>query len=147
MFAGQFQEAITEHEMELSISETYKDTLGSAVACRKLGECYCELGDFSKAIQLQKRYLTLACSIKDTVEEQRAWATIGRTYLFQAESEGQTETGCDASEKAEKAFVKSLELCERIKQTLNTKEYMAMKSRIFLNLGEFCLFSFSCTAI
>lgn len=132
---GQFQEAITEHEMELSISETYKDTLGSAVACRKLGECYCELGDFSKAIQLQKRYLTLACSVKDTVEEQRAWATIGRTYLFQAESEGQTETGCDASVKAEKAFVKSLELCERIKQSLNTKEYMAMKSRIFLNLG------------
>ena len=128
--------------MELSISETYKDTLGIAVACRKLGECYCELEDFNKAIQLQKRHLSLACSIKDTVEEQRAWATIGRTYLYQAESEGHTETGHDVSLKAEKAFIKSLELCETIKHKLATKEYMAMKSRIFLNLGKFFFFFF-----
>lgn len=35
----------------------------------------------SSAPQHQHRYLELACSLSNHTEQQRAWATIGRTYL------------------------------------------------------------------
>eukprot|EP00106_Octopus_bimaculoides_P007525 XP_014774967.1 PREDICTED: tonsoku-like protein [Octopus bimaculoides] len=128
---GFFKEAIEEYNQDLSICETYNDSLGAAIACRMLSECYCDLGDFNKAVQLQKRYLSLARSMKNTVEEQRAWATIGRTYLFQAE----TDEGQTAYSKAEDAFIHALELCESMKKDLSHKEYMTMKARLFLNMG------------
>ena len=83
LILGKYEEAIHEHETELHLSEALDDSIGAAVGNRKIGECYCELGQYDKALQHQERHLSLAQSCNDDVEEQRAWATIGRTYLFQ----------------------------------------------------------------
>ena len=56
----QWSEAISEYEAELGLHEALEDTIQAAVACRNLGECYCGLQQFDKALSLQQRHLTLA---------------------------------------------------------------------------------------
>ncbi|KAH0617352.1 hypothetical protein JD844_015410 [Phrynosoma platyrhinos] len=58
--------------------------------------------------QHQRLHLELACSVSSHIEQQRAWATIGRTYMFMAESDQSRE----ALQEAEKAFMKSLAIVE-----------------------------------
>lgn len=55
-------------------------------------------------LQHQRCHLDLARSVKDDAEEQRALATIGRTYLFRYES----DQSKDSLKQAEDAFRKSL---------------------------------------
>ena len=52
-FTGETRDASNEHETELSFCEDLKDLLGEAVACRKLGECYMELGEFDTALEVR----------------------------------------------------------------------------------------------
>ncbi|XP_041376407.1 tonsoku-like protein isoform X2 [Gigantopelta aegis] len=130
---GRYEDAITEHEAERALSEVLQDTIGEAVACRKIGECYCFLEQFSKALQLQQRHLSLARSCDNVLEEQRALATIGRTYLCQSESVGNCSQ--DTLRKAENAFLEAAEVCERLKSGIKNEEYQEMKARLFLNLG------------
>ena len=59
-YTGQWSEAISEYETELGLQEALGDTIDAAVACRNLGECYCGLEQFDKALSLQQRHLTLA---------------------------------------------------------------------------------------
>ena len=59
-FTGQWTEAINEYETELGLQEALGDTIDAAVACRNLGECYCGLEQFDRALTLQQRHLTLA---------------------------------------------------------------------------------------
>lgn len=62
--------------------------------------------------------LAVAKELKNLVEEQRAMATLGRIYLLQ----GQSSTGSESTtslKAAEKAFMKSLVLCERYHCFLN----------------------------
>ncbi|XP_050398300.1 tonsoku-like protein [Patella vulgata] len=132
---GEYEDAITEHETERSISETLHDVIGEAVACRKIGECYCSMGQYDKAISLQTRHLDLAKSCDDILEEQRAWATIGRTYLCQAEATQSRGPQLEILKKAEDSLLKSLEVCERLKPTTKVESYMEMKERLFLNMG------------
>ena len=75
------------------------------MANRKIGECYSALEDYKTALRYQKRHLQLAQSVENHVEEQRAFATIGRTYLCQGES-SQQEKAADALNKAQQAFLK-----------------------------------------
>ena len=123
--------------MELHYCEALADTIGTAVANRKIGECYSELGRFKEAISHQKRHLHLAKSSKSEIEEQRAYATIGRTYLFQAEMSKDKVQKENALSKAESAFTKSLEVCVSLKKSVAVKDYMEMKCRLLLNLGKF----------
>lgn len=58
--------------------------------------------------QHQRRHLDLARSVKDHAEEQRALATIGRTYLFRYES----DQSRSSLEQAEDAFRKSLAIVD-----------------------------------
>lgn len=58
--------------------------------------------------QHQRRHLDLARSVKDHAEEQRALATIGRTYLFRYES----DQSRNSLEQAEDAFKKSLAIVD-----------------------------------
>ncbi|XP_013407621.1 tonsoku-like protein, partial [Lingula anatina] len=132
---GRFEDAIEDHQMELHLSEALDDSMGTAIANRKIGECYCELGKFDLALKHQHRHLELAESEHSDIEQQRAWATIGRTYLYQAEAI-KTPGGAEAVlRKGEDAFMKSLEVCERLKRSIKNEEYMEMKARLFLNLG------------
>lgn len=59
--------------------------------------------------QHQRRHLDLARSVDDHAEEQRALATIGRTYLFCYES----DQSRNSLKQAEDAFRKSLDIVNK----------------------------------
>lgn len=72
------------------------------------------------------------------IEEQRAYATIGRVYLLQAQSDPNGNVSENVSKhvmNAEKAFLKSLKVCESLTTTQTKLEVLDMKARLFLNLG------------
>ncbi|XP_072313998.1 tonsoku-like protein [Eucyclogobius newberryi] len=132
---GDFEAAVQEHQQELSLSEALRDVIGRAVANRKIGECYAELGNIAAALKYQRRHLDLARSVSDHAEEQRALATIGRTYLFRYES----DQSRSSLEQAEDAFKKSLAIVnDRLDGMMPEREICEMKARLFLNLGLVC---------
>ncbi|XP_041040487.1 tonsoku-like protein isoform X1 [Carcharodon carcharias] len=129
---GQFQEAIREHRLELQLSEVLGDVIGCAVANRKIGECLAEIGNYTGALEHQRRHLQLARSVANDIEEQRAWATIGRTYLYIFE----TDQSCESLKEAENAFRKSLNVVdERLEGKVFRHELSEMRARLYLNLG------------
>ena len=125
---NQFQE-------ERSICQSLKDTIGIAIAHRKIGEALNELGKYENALEHQHKYLgkillvnfdpfayityqyfsELAKNASNKLEVQRALATIGRTHFCHAEALTTNNRvlydGALASSK--KAYEKSLELCNR----------------------------------
>lgn len=132
---GDYEAAIKEHQQELSLSEVVNDVIGRAVANRKIGECYAEIGNIEAALKHQRRHLDLARSVSDHAEEQRALATIGRTYLFRYESDQLRSS----LEKAEDAFQRSLAIVnDRLEGMVPEREICEMKARLFLNLGLVC---------
>lgn len=134
---GDYKAAIEEHRRELALSEALGDVIGSAVANRKIGECFAELGNTDLALKHQRRHLDLARSVNDAAEEQRALATIGRTYLFRYESDQSQESLSQAKE----AFKKSLAIVDgRLGGVLPARELSEMKARLFHNLG--CIYDY-----
>ncbi|XP_076834924.1 tonsoku-like protein [Brachyhypopomus gauderio] len=132
---GDYKGAIEEHRQELALSEVLHDVIGCAVANRKIGECYAELGNIDAALRHQRRHLDLARSVDDAAEEQRALATIGRTYLFLHDS----DQSRDSLKHAEDAFKKSLAIVdERLEGTVSERERSEMRARLLLNLGFVC---------
>ncbi|KAM4724394.1 tonsoku-like protein [Anableps anableps] len=132
---GDFEAAIREHQEELGLSEALNDVIGRAVANRKIGECYAEMGNIEAALKHQRCHLDLARSVGDHAEEQRALATIGRTFLFRFESD-QLKTSL---KQAEDAFRQSLAVVdERLAGKMPEREISEMKARLFLNLGLVC---------
>ncbi|KAM9708437.1 tonsoku-like protein isoform 1-T1 [Menidia menidia] len=133
--SGDYPAAIREHQQELSLSEALHDVIGRAVANRKIGECYAEMGNIEAALRHQQLHLDLARSVRDHAEEQRALATIGRTYLFRYESDNSKSS----LKQAEDAFRRSLSIVdERLEGTVPQREISEMKARLFLNLGIVC---------
>lgn len=51
--SGEFEAAIEEHRQELALSEVLQDVIGSAVANRKIGECFAELGNIEAALKVR----------------------------------------------------------------------------------------------
>nr|XP_031546329.1 tonsoku-like protein isoform X2 [Vicugna pacos] len=129
---GCYAEALQEHQQELQLLETTDDPLGCAVAHRKIGERLAEMEDYSAALQHQHRYLELAHSLSNYIEQQRAWATIGRTHL-DIYDHHQSQ---DALLQAQTAFEKSLAIVEeKLEGTLAKRELSEMRTRLYLNLG------------
>ena len=52
--SGDYEAAISEHQQELSLSEVVNDVIGRAVANRKIGECYAEMGNIEAALKVSK---------------------------------------------------------------------------------------------
>ena len=136
-FSGELEDAISEHENELVISEALGDKIGCAIAHRKIGECQCESGNFDEALKHQGYHLKLATENSELQEQQRALATIGRTYLYQAETLRDRDKSSGALQKAESAFLRSMALCAKLQSNIDIKDYMQMKARLLLNLGEY----------
>ncbi|XP_006879288.1 PREDICTED: tonsoku-like protein [Elephantulus edwardii] len=129
---GRYAEALEEHQQELQLLESVDDPLGCAVAHRKIGERLAEMEDYSAALKHQHRYLELACSLSNHVELQRAWATIGRTYL-DIYDHNQSR---DALLQAQAAFEKSLAIVdEKLEGAVAHQELVEMRARLYLNLG------------
>ena len=100
---GQLDQALSEHQEELKICKyKLKDENGVAVAHRNIGEVYAEMEEYKKALDSLKIYLELAEKMKDFVEIQRAWATIGRTYYMKSDVD-----------RALTAFTTALNLAEK----------------------------------
>ncbi len=77
----------------------------------------------------------MAQSIASRVEEQRAYATIGRTLFVQSdncESEIEREKCLVESQEA---YLSSLALSDKLKGEVFEKEILEMKARLCLNLG------------
>ena len=53
-------EALQYHRMELGLSEAVGDTIGTAIAHRRVGECLCELEEYEEALQHQQQHLSMA---------------------------------------------------------------------------------------
>uniref|UniRef100_A0A8C5CVL3 Tonsoku-like protein n=1 Tax=Gadus morhua TaxID=8049 RepID=A0A8C5CVL3_GADMO len=132
---GDYQAAVEEHQQELSLSEALSDVIGRAVANRKIGECFAEMGNIEAALKHQRRHLELAGSVGNHAEVQRALATIGRTFLFRYES----DRSRSSLKEAEEAFRKSLAVVEeRLEGSVPARELSEMRARLFLNLGLVC---------
>ncbi|XP_071965938.1 tonsoku-like protein [Antedon mediterranea] len=129
---GEYEAALEEHFQELQLSESLKDVIGSAVANRRIGECYCEMGLYKKALKYQQNHLEKAQSVDNRVEEQRALATIGRTYLLQSDIYNDKT---EALNKAQEAFHGSLDICRELGGNVSDRELAEMKARLYLNLG------------
>lgn len=52
VLSGDYEAAISEHQEELALSEVLNDVIGRAVANRKIGECYAELGNIEAALKV-----------------------------------------------------------------------------------------------
>ncbi|XP_076306308.1 tonsoku-like protein [Tachypleus tridentatus] len=134
---GRYEDALENHREELQACSILSDDLGIAIAHRRIGECYSEIGYYTDALTHQKRYLEFAKMCESKIEEQRAWATLGRTYFLMQNSENinEIENDLPSVENAQQAFMKALELCEELKSQLKEIEYAEMRGRVLLNLG------------
>ncbi|XP_064364035.1 tonsoku-like protein [Dromaius novaehollandiae] len=133
---GRYEEALEEHRQELRLLEAAGDGLGCAVAHRKVGERLAELESYEAALKHQRQHLELARSLADDTEQQRAWATIGRTYMFVADSRPPGEAAAAALREAERAFRTSLAIVEeKLEGAVPNRELTEMRTRLYLNLG------------
>ena len=73
----------------------------------------------------------------DLPEEQRALATLGRTYFVysQSEEERGKPYASDLLLKAEKHNLDSLDICDKLVGRVPDREILEMRSRLYLNLG------------
>ncbi|KAK7077238.1 hypothetical protein SK128_015394 [Halocaridina rubra] len=135
---GDYEEALSQHKEEASLCSALEDTIGLAVANRRIGEVYCEMGQWDKALRYQHRHLAIAKEAKSLVEEQRAHATIGRTHLQRSEVfgvNGQTQDQMDALAESERSFLSSLSVCKSLEGSVDVREHSEMRCRLYLNLG------------
>ncbi|XP_003707579.2 tonsoku-like protein [Megachile rotundata] len=134
---GKYEDALQEYKEQLEVCNTLGDKLNIAVAHRMVGEIYANLGTYEEALKHQNLYLEGAQEINNLLEEQRAYATLGRTYFCWAESlPGESENKSDALASAKKAYMKSIRLCNELGDTnIELKELITMRARLLLNLG------------
>nr|CAD7431057.1 unnamed protein product [Timema monikensis] len=106
---GRYEEALQEYKEEESAWDALNKPLHVAVANRMIGEVYSNMGEFTKAIVHQKKHLEIARAQNSLIEQQRALATIGRTYFCMAESMDTENAEYEAClDQAKKAYLKSL---------------------------------------
>ena len=56
-FLGYYEKAVKEHTREVQLSEAGQDTIGTAIAQRKVGECLCALKKYKEALFHQNLHL------------------------------------------------------------------------------------------
>ena len=95
-----------------------------------MGETLADLARYKEALEQQKQYLAMSTQLQDPVMEQRALATLGRTFLYIAESDS------DAYNKSIKYFSKALKSVSKIpKKGIDAKERASMTGRALENIG------------
>uniref|UniRef100_A0A6A7FP06 Tonsoku-like protein n=2 Tax=Hirondellea gigas TaxID=1518452 RepID=A0A6A7FP06_9CRUS len=131
---GDLQGALEHHRQEQLACTQLQDTLGIGVAHRRIGEVLCELGNTEEALVHQQQHLNLAKEAGSLLEQQRAYATIGRTLLDRAI---QQTTADDVSlDAAKENFLHSLQKCKELPVgSVEADELALMRCRLYLNLG------------
>ncbi|XP_044014051.1 tonsoku-like protein, partial [Aphidius gifuensis] len=137
---GKYNEALDEYNELLDVCETLDDALSIAVAHRMIGETLMSLGDYANALDHQKNYLKGVKDTNNLLEQQRAFATLGRTQFCLGESltdANDLTKKIEVLNNAKRSYAKSLELCNKLERnnSIKLEEIMIMRSRLFLNLG------------
>lgn len=132
-----YHDALKYYEEELD--QALKLNLPEKIAKthRMIGESKLELSDYEEALKHTKKYYDYTKVSKTLLEEQRALTTLGRTYLVQADnmSDRSSPPAVKAYENARLTLWKSLELCEKLQNEVDTSELNEMRARSMLNLG------------
>jgi len=136
MILGRHEDALRERRCELALCEVTHDHLGMARAHRMIGECLCSLDDYETALKHQRQHLEISKQLDNLVEQQRALATIGRT-LFMCGQQASTDSSQTSQHLVEslQVYLKSLEVCDQLNDSVGRAELLEMKSRLYLNIG------------
>lgn len=115
MSDSKLDSSLREFKQELSIRENLANNkIEIARVNRMIGEVLMLKGKYSEAQKHEQVYLKLAKECDDLVEQQRAYATIGRLHLLRAEDESVcgSDNPVNDYKAAEKSFLKSLIICK-----------------------------------
>ena len=77
----------------------------------------------------------LSKTAKNLIEEQRALATIGRTWFVYSDSVSDPDEVEESLLNAQAAYQDSLSVCDKLRDSVPEKELLQMRSRLYLNLG------------
>lgn len=109
-----YQEALGEFRQESLIHQASDKKMDFGRASRMIGECYMMMGKYQDALRHENVFMKIAKQENDRVEMQRAYASVGRCHLLQAEDKT-VSASTDAAKDlkaAETAFLKSLMICK-----------------------------------
>uniref|UniRef100_A0A1A9WG26 Tonsoku-like protein n=1 Tax=Glossina brevipalpis TaxID=37001 RepID=A0A1A9WG26_9MUSC len=134
---GRYQDAVKEYKLEAEIYGKMGKQLEMGKAQRMIGEMCMLLGEFDKAKDHITIYLKIAKKLQNTVEEQRAYTTLGRAHLLHGQSLNDTSASnaMNQLKQAEKSFLKSLLLIKELAGKISRLEQLDMQARCYLNLG------------
>ncbi|XP_076299683.1 tonsoku-like protein [Lasioglossum baleicum] len=134
---GKYEDALQEYTEQLEVCNMLDDKLNVAVAHRMIGETQANLGAYEEALKHQNHYLEGAKETNSLLEEQRAYATLGRTYFCWGESLVEdSDNRPEILSNARKAYMKSIRLCnERDKCRVEGIDYYAGTVAFKLGLG------------
>ncbi|XP_057319556.1 tonsoku-like protein [Microplitis mediator] len=130
-------EALEEYEEQLRLCEVLNDPLSTAVAHRMIGEIHTDGGNYEEALSHLTKYLEGVKETRNLIEQQRAYATLGRMYFCMSEACEKSARKQEVLAAAKKAYSKSLKLCDKLEQGKDIRdvEVMMMRARLLLNLG------------
>ncbi|XP_022917423.2 tonsoku-like protein [Onthophagus taurus] len=128
-----YEEAIDEFKQAARQNKALNKLIDYGICHRMIGEAYLNIRKFEKALEHQQIHLQISKQEKNKLEEQRALATIGHTYLT-SYLEGTNHDNKTPLHFAYKIFMKSLGVCESLTD-ISKREHMDMMSRLFANLG------------
>ncbi|XP_062553692.1 tonsoku-like protein [Armigeres subalbatus] len=131
---GEHLKALNEYKLVAKAFHNLKMPMDVGRANRLVGEMFMLLDEFEKALQYEKVYLDIARNENDKVELQRAYVTIGRTYLLKGQGSDDPVVSKESLSEAERSFVKGLKLCRELKE-VGKLEQSDMEARAILNLG------------
>ncbi|XP_054733938.1 tonsoku-like protein [Anastrepha obliqua] len=134
---GKYQNAVNEYQQEAEIYTKLGKKLEMAKANRMIGEMFMLLSEFGKAKEHINLYLDIVKKLHNKVEEQRAYATLGRAHLLHGQNviESSKSNAMDPLRQAERAFLKSLLLIKELSGQISKLEQLDMQARCYLNIG------------
>ncbi|KAH8380263.1 hypothetical protein KR009_009736 [Drosophila setifemur] len=134
---GKYNEAVKEYSQEAKIYASMGKELETAKAKRMVGEMFTLLCDYDAAKDHINDYLKIAKRLKNQVEEQRAYATLGRVHLLHGQSlaESSASGAMEQLKQSEKSFLRSLLLIKQVSGQISKLEQLDMQARCYLNIG------------
>lgn len=115
--------ALREFKEESSIYKDVGKKMDYGRANRMIGEVYILMENYAEALKHEELFLKISKQENELVEQQRAYATIGRCYLLLGEHKSTTLNEATKSiqdfKSAEKSFLKSLIICKELSFKMN----------------------------
>ena len=117
--------ALREFQEESSIYQDEGKKMDYGRANRMIGEVFILMEKYAEALKHEELFLKISKQENELVEQQRAYATIGRCYLLLGEHKSNSSNEANKSvhdlKCAEKSFLKSLIICKEL--SFNQTDY------------------------